>query len=82
MFFQDLINQTKGKKVHFIGIGGIGMSSICRYLMSINIQIYGYDKTETSLTQSLVKEGATISYVDEITSFPDLIIDNISNFRT
>ena len=51
------------KYTYFLGIGGIGMSSICRYLMSINIEIFGYDKTETSLTQSLVKEGANISYV-------------------
>jgi UDP-N-acetylmuramate--alanine ligase len=72
-------NISSYKYAYFLGIGGIGMSSICRYLMSINIQIYGYDKTETSLTQSLIKEGANISYVDEISSFPDLIIDNISN---
>ncbi len=67
------------KYAYFLGIGGIGMSSICRYLMSINIQIFGYDKTETALTKLLVNEGATITYLDDISSFPQTIIENISN---
>ena len=66
------------KFAYFLGIGGIGMSAICRYLMSIGIKVYGYDKTETSLTKSLAVEGATIHYLDEIGSFPQIIENNIN----
>lgn len=66
------------KYAYFLGIGGIGMSSICRYLMSINIQIFGYDKTETNLTKALVNEGANITYTDDISTLPNTILDNIA----
>jgi len=53
MFFQDLINQTKGKKVHFIGIGGIGMSALALVLRQKNIAVQGSDLTENYLTEKL-----------------------------
>ena len=70
---------TSYQYAYFLGIGGIGMSAICRYLMSIGIKVYGYDKTETTLTQSLSKEGANIHYVDDLSSFPEIIENNINN---
>ncbi len=70
---------TSYQYAYFLGIGGIGMSAICRYLMSIGIKVYGYDKTETPLTQSLTKEGATIHYIDDFSSFPEIIENNINN---
>ena len=45
------------KKAYFIGIGGIGMSAIARYFNTIGIAVSGYDKTPTSLTNALIKEG-------------------------
>ncbi len=53
MFFQDLINQTKGKKVHFIGIGGIGMSALALVLRQKNIAVQGSDLAENYLTEKL-----------------------------
>ena len=32
---------------YFIGIGGIGMSSIAKYLYSNNFKVGGYDLTKT-----------------------------------
>jgi UDP-N-acetylmuramate--alanine ligase len=49
---------------YFLGIGGIGMSAIARYLHSKNIQVAGYDKTETELTKQLVSEGMNVHYHD------------------
>ncbi|MBK8706825.1 MAG: UDP-N-acetylmuramate--L-alanine ligase [Saprospiraceae bacterium] len=64
-------------KVYFIGIGGIGMSAIARYFLSRGVAVYGYDRTETNLTQALVAEGAAIHYTDDPAFIPegiDLVI--------
>ncbi|MFK7812075.1 MAG: UDP-N-acetylmuramate--L-alanine ligase [Maribacter sp.] len=53
-------------KVYFIGIGGIGMSALARYFKFINKKVAGYDKTETPLTQELVKLGIDIHYEDNV----------------
>lgn len=67
------------KFAYFLGIGGIGMSAICRYLMSTGIKVYGYDKTQTALTKSLASEGAIIHYTDDLSSFPQMIEDHIND---
>jgi UDP-N-acetylmuramate-alanine ligase len=51
------VNFDQINKVHFIGIGGIGMSALARYFKSQGKVVSGYDKTETVLTQNLVAEG-------------------------
>ena len=53
------------KTIYFVGIGGIGMSAIARYMLSQGVAVYGYDKTETSLTRKLEDEGMVIHYSDE-----------------
>ena len=64
----------KGKKrAYFIGIGGIGMSALARYLLNRGIEIYGYDKTETVLTKTLEDEGMNIHYEDRIDLIPQKI---------
>ena len=45
------------KKAYFIGVGGIGMSAIARYFNSRGIEVFGYDRTSTQLTQELENEG-------------------------
>ncbi len=64
------INMSTIHSVYFIGIGGIGMSAIARYFLLKEVQVFGYDKTETSFTQQLVKEGIKIQYQDDINSIP------------
>ena len=46
----------------FIGIGGIGMSAIARYFITKGTQVFGYDKTPSSLTTQLIAEGADIIF--------------------
>lgn len=58
-------------RVYFIGIGGIGMSAIARYLNSIGKEVFGYDKTETVLTKKLVSEGMQIHYSDDVSLIPE-----------
>jgi UDP-N-acetylmuramate--alanine ligase len=53
------------RKVHFIGIGGIGMSAIARYFHHLGIGVTGYDKTATELTNALIAEGMQLHFEDE-----------------
>jgi UDP-N-acetylmuramate--alanine ligase len=56
-------------RIHFIGIGGIGMSALARFCLFNGKKVSGYDRVSTKLTMQLEKEGAEIHYVDEIDSF-------------
>lgn len=65
------------KKLYFLGIGGIGMSAIARYFNDRGCEIYGYDRTETTLTKKLVAEGMKIHYEENTELIPpgiDLVV--------
>ncbi|MFH1259676.1 MAG: UDP-N-acetylmuramate--L-alanine ligase [Elusimicrobiota bacterium] len=49
----------KFKHLHFVGIGGSGMSGIAEVLLNLGFQISGSDLKETDVTQHLQKLGAT-----------------------
>ena len=59
------------KKIYFIGIGGIGMSALARYFNSRQVEVFGYDKTETKLTKKLVGEGMEIHFEDDVSQIPE-----------
>ena len=62
------------KNIYFIGIGGIGMSAIARYFNERGVKIFGYDKTQTVLTDQLSAEGMDICYENNYGEpFPTLI---------
>jgi UDP-N-acetylmuramate--alanine ligase len=50
------------KHVHFVGIGGIGMSGIAEVLLNLGYQVSGSDLRSTSITEGLVRQGATVFY--------------------
>jgi len=52
--------------VFFIGIGGIGMSALARYFKQMGLEINGYDRTPTKLTQELINEGIDVFFDDNI----------------
>ena len=54
------------KTYYFIGIGGIGMSAIARYLKTMGHNVFGYDRTATQLTKDLESEGMDITYEDDV----------------
>lgn len=56
--------------VYFIGIGGIGMSALARYFLSLGKEVSGYDKTPTPLTRALEAEGMQIHYTENIDLIP------------
>ena len=51
------------KNYFFVGIGGIGMSALAKYLFQNNKTIYGYDRVKSKITDQLVKSGIDISYM-------------------
>jgi UDP-N-acetylmuramate--alanine ligase len=46
--------------VHFVGIGGIGMSGIAEVLLSLGYQVSGSDIRLSPITERLKHLGATI----------------------
>ncbi len=46
--------------IHFVGIGGIGMSGIAEVLLNHGYQVQGSDLKATKITDRLVKLGATV----------------------
>src|SRR4051812_39527224 len=57
-------------RLYFIGIGGIGMSALARYFLSIGKKVSGYDRTRTALTTELEKSGIAIHYEENIDLIP------------
>ena len=51
---------AKIQRVHFVGIGGIGMSGIAEVLLNLGFKISGSDLKGSSVTQRLTGLGATI----------------------
>ncbi|GAA4353108.1 UDP-N-acetylmuramate--L-alanine ligase [Angustibacter luteus] len=46
--------------VHFIGIGGAGMSGIARIMLAMGLQVSGSDAKDSLLLTALAAEGATV----------------------
>ena len=52
----------KIQKIHFVGIGGIGMSGIAEVLINLGYQVSGSDLKESDITRRLASLGGTIAY--------------------
>jgi UDP-N-acetylmuramate--alanine ligase len=50
------------QRIHFVGIGGIGMSGIAEVLLNLGYHISGSDLKETEVTRRLQTLGCDISY--------------------
>ncbi len=70
---------TNIEGIYFLGIGGIGMSALARYFLSMGYTVCGYDRTETVLTERLTDEGCNIAYDDNTATLPTLFSDPAEN---
>jgi UDP-N-acetylmuramate--alanine ligase len=52
----------KIRKIHFVGIGGIGMSGIAEVLLNLGYEVSGSDLRETEITRRLAELGGEIAY--------------------
>lgn len=48
------------KKIHFVGIGGIGMSGIAELLLNLGYRVSGSDLKESDTTRRLAQQGGEI----------------------
>jgi UDP-N-acetylmuramate--alanine ligase len=53
--------KKKAKHIHFVGIGGIGMSGIAEVLLNLGYRVSGSDLRETAITRRLASMGGTIN---------------------
>ncbi|MDX2170347.1 MAG: UDP-N-acetylmuramate--L-alanine ligase [Deltaproteobacteria bacterium] len=49
------------RRVHFVGIGGVGMSGIAEVLLTLGHRVSGSDMSESDATRRLVSRGATVT---------------------
>ena len=66
---------NSNNKYFFIGIGGIGMSSIARYYNNLGNKIMGYDRVKSDIVEMLSKEGIKVFNNTDISLIPQ-------NFRS
>jgi UDP-N-acetylmuramate--alanine ligase len=52
--------RRKVKRIHFVGIGGIGMSGIAEVLLNLGYTVSGSDLSQSDLTHKLASLGAKI----------------------
>ena len=64
------------KYAYLIGIGGIGMSALARWFHAQQIQVFGYDRAATGLTDQLTQEGIRIHFEAQIAAIPREILCN------
>ncbi len=51
---------NKNKQIHFVGIGGIGMSGIAELLLNLGYRVSGSDLHQSEITRRLERLGAVI----------------------
>lgn len=61
----------KYKNIYFLGIGGIGMSSLALYFIDKQKSVGGYDKVKSSITKQLSLKGSVINYEDSKVNIPN-----------
>jgi UDP-N-acetylmuramate--alanine ligase len=65
------------KKVHFIGIGGIGMSGLARLFLAEGKEVSGSDRSASHITDALTSEGVTFKdsqVAENISDEVDLVV--------
>jgi UDP-N-acetylmuramate--alanine ligase len=61
----------EAKHIHFIGIGGIGISAIARMALLLGKKVTGSDASFSEVTDELVKLGATVHLGHDASHLPD-----------
>jgi UDP-N-acetylmuramate--alanine ligase len=64
--------------IYFVGIGGIGMSALALYFAKGGYSVGGYDRSAGRITTSLIGEGCSLTFEDDIKTLPELF-GNTSN---
>lgn len=65
------IDLSQITRIHFIGIGGIGMSSLAQHLVAEKKQVSGSDRSLSNITELLTGLGVTV--------YPEQVAENITD---
>ena len=57
--------RAQHSRLHFIGIGGVGMYSLARLAMNMGYRVSGSDLTPSAYTENLSSLGAEIFYTHD-----------------
>lgn len=68
----------KIQRVHFVGIGGVGMCGIAEVLLNLGYQISGSDVKENAATKRLRTQGATIFFGQSAENIKDVEVVVVS----
>jgi UDP-N-acetylmuramate--alanine ligase len=66
-------------KVHFVGIGGMGMCGIAEVLINMGYQVSGSDMQESAITRHLTSIGGTVSYGHQTDNVSDVDVVVVSS---
>ena len=55
-----MINLSDYKNIHFIGIGGVGISAIAEIMLSRGYKVSGSDMKESEITDRLKAKGVDV----------------------
>jgi UDP-N-acetylmuramate--alanine ligase len=72
---------TKYKKVHFIGIGGIGVSAVARMMLHDGKEVSGSDRSKPEITEMLEQIGIRVCYGQKAENVPigtDLVVYTVA----
>jgi UDP-N-acetylmuramate--alanine ligase len=61
----------KGLRIHFVGVGGIGMSGIAELLLNLGYRVSGSDLRRSDTTDRLSRLGAEISMGHAAVNVPE-----------
>jgi UDP-N-acetylmuramate--alanine ligase len=67
----------KSRHIHFVGIGGVGMSGIAEVLLTLGHRISGSDIAESEATRRLARLGAQVTYghrADAVDGDTDVVV--------
>lgn len=67
----------KARKIHFVGIGGVGMSSLAQYFLSKGYTITGSDLEKNSYVENLIRQGVKVYFghsLQNIENDVDLVV--------
>jgi UDP-N-acetylmuramate--alanine ligase len=76
---QSLFKSRHKAHVHFVGIGGIGMSGIAEVLLNLGYRCSGSDLKESDVTRRLVTLGAAVAYGHRAENLTDADVVVISS---
>lgn len=65
------------RRIHFVGIGGIGMSGIAEVLLNLGYHVGGSDLAESETTRRLAALGAQVAYghrAEQVTPETDVVV--------